>query len=48
MAKDKRSTARLVRIAEKVLHGDDSWTLKDVKSLAASVLAQARGAGGGK
>ena len=39
---DKRSSAKMVRLAEKVLH-TDNWTIKDAKSLAASVLAQAAG-----
>ena len=58
---DKRSSARVVKIAEMLMHTDttefmefhggngtviwfsDKLTVKELKSLAASVLAQARG-----
>ena len=57
---DKRSSARVVKIAEKVLSSEMDWfslgakrgtviwtaedvTPRDIKAIAASVLAQARG-----
>lgn len=40
MAKSKKTSRRLASIAARILNGED-YSTKDVKALAASVLAQA-------